>query len=437
MCAHTLNELNNKLRSGDIEIEDVIEEVLAQIDEKESEISALLPEKNRRQRLQQQARAVKDSIDNEAENSNIYGIPIGIKDIFHVDGFATRAGSRLDPEFITGEEGYIVSEIKKQGGLILGKTVTTEFAYFVPGPTRNPHNLAHTPGGSSSGSAAAVAAGYCPLALGTQTIGSVIRPAAFCGVIGFKPSYNRIPLEGLIKFSESADHIGFFTREVKGMELASEALIPSWKSEFSSRVSRPVLGLPHDSYLQQADRKGLKNWEESKKTLDKAGYKLVKTAILEDIEEINQAHNTLVAYEFARVHENWFEDHGQRYRKETVELIKTGQKIEKKEYLQAKEARLHRREELHNRMRRNGVDIIISPAAPGPAPQGIDSTGDPVMNLPWTNTGLPAVTVPSGISAQELPFGLQLVAEYERDEKLLKWADEIAGILQAESKLKS
>ncbi len=139
----------------------------------------------------------------------LFGIPIGIKDIFHVNGFSTHAGSRLPPKQLMGEEAKCVSDLKKAGALILGKTVTTEFAYFEPGPTMNPHNPNHTPGGSSSGSAAAVAAGLCPLALGSQTIGSIIRPASFCGVVGYKPSYDRISRDGVIPVSPSLDHIGF------------------------------------------------------------------------------------------------------------------------------------------------------------------------------------------------------------------------------------
>src|SRR5690606_13419755 len=133
----------------------------------------------------------------------LYGALVGVKDVFHVDGFVTRAGSKLPPELFAGPEAVCVKRLREAGALIAGKTVTTEFAFFEPGPTRNPHNVAHTPGGSSSGSAAAVAAGMCNLALGTQTIGSVIRPAAYCGIIGFKPSLNRIPTEGLVYFSRT------------------------------------------------------------------------------------------------------------------------------------------------------------------------------------------------------------------------------------------
>ena len=177
-----------------------------------------------------------------------------MKDIFHVKGFLTRAGSGLPVDLLTGPEAESVTQLKQAGALILGKTVTTEFAYFAPGPTRNPRNPAHTPGGSSSGSAAAVGAGLCPLALGTQTIGSILRPASFCGVVGFKPSFGRISSAGVIPFAVSLDHIGFFTQDVAGATLAAAVLCKNWGDEEARTRGdgeakellnyRPVLGVP-------------------------------------------------------------------------------------------------------------------------------------------------------------------------------------------------
>src|SRR5262249_2824459 len=160
---------------------------------------------------------------------SLYGVLIGVKDIFRATGFPTRAGSRLPPELLAGDEASCVTLLKSRGALILGKTVTAEFAYIDPGPTRNPYNLDHTPGGSSSGSAAAVAAGYCSLALGTQTIGSVIRPASYCGIVGFKPSYDRIPTDGVIHVSKALDHVGLLMQDVPGMALAASILCREWR----------------------------------------------------------------------------------------------------------------------------------------------------------------------------------------------------------------
>ncbi|MGB1719751.1 MAG: amidase family protein, partial [Candidatus Latescibacterota bacterium] len=164
------------------------------------EIEALVGEENHLRRLQGEVDALEGRVSRAKATLALRGCLVGIKDIFHVDGLPTRAGSLLPPEALAGEEAACVRLLKEAGALVLGKTTTTEFAFFEPGPTRNPNNTAHTPGGSSSGSAAAVAAGYCPLAIGSQTVGSVIRPAAFCGVLGFKPSWGRIPSEGMLYY---------------------------------------------------------------------------------------------------------------------------------------------------------------------------------------------------------------------------------------------
>ena len=168
------------------------------------------------------------------------------------------------------------------GAVILGKAVTTEFAYFEPGPTRNPHNLEHTPGGSSSGSAAAVAAGLCQLAMGTQTIGSVIRPAAFCGVVGFKPSLDRIPSQGLVYFSRSIDHVGLFTQDVAGMQLAASVLCRDGKRRPAAGL--PVLGVPEGAYLQRAEPDALEMFWQQVALLEAAGVAVRRVPALDDIE---------------------------------------------------------------------------------------------------------------------------------------------------------
>lgn len=426
----TIFEIMEKLSKGSQEIDEIIAGSLSIMDEKEDSIAAFLPEKDRDKRLKQRIEELKASYPSDKSYLDLYGVPVAVKDIFHVNGFKTQAGSQLDPDLLTEKEGYVIKKLRSQGALFIGKTVTTEFAYFEPGPTRNPYNLEHTPGGSSSGSAAAVAAGYCPLALGTQTIGSVIRPAAFCGIVGFKPSYGRIPLEGLIKFSESVDHIGFFTPTVRGMEKAFASLNPDGQLKKANDLPRPVLGQPDKAYLNQADNEGLRNFEASKRILQKAGYEVKKTSILEDIADINKSHRILIAYEFAKVHEEWYKEFGDLYRRKTAELIEEGFKIKKEDYLRARDNRLQLRNQFEKIMNEEGIDIFISPSAPGPAPEGIESTGDPVMNLPWTNAGLPTITVPSGKSRKGLPLGLQMSGRYEADEKLLKWAGNIAELLR-------
>lgn len=216
----------------------------------EPRVLAFLPEQDRFERLHREAEILLEKYPDPSLRPPLFGVPVGIKDIFQVDGFETRAGSRLPPNEFKGREGSCIARLKKAGALILGKTVTCEFAYRAPGPTRNPHDPEHTPGGSSSGSAAAVAARLCPLALGTQTIGSTNRPAAYCGILGFKPSYGRIALDGVIPLAPSADHAGLFAIDMETMALAASLIIPDWRAFQKAR--RPVLAVPEGPYLERA-----------------------------------------------------------------------------------------------------------------------------------------------------------------------------------------
>jgi Asp-tRNA(Asn)/Glu-tRNA(Gln) amidotransferase A subunit family amidase len=310
---------------------------------------------------------------------------------------------------------------------VLGKTVTTEFAYFEPGPTGNPHNLAHTPGGSSSGSAAAVAAGICPLALGSQTVGSVIRPAAFCGVVGFKPSYGRISTEGVIPFSVSADHVGLFAQDVEGMALVAGLLGAGWQPAEARGL--PALGVPEGPFLAQAGPEALAAFEQQLAQLAAAGYTLRRVAAFGDLEALAARHRRLVAAEIAQVHHAWFAQYEQRYRPRTAALIREGQAVNAAELEEARASRSELRAALEQLMQREDVQVWLSPAATGPAPAGLDSTGDPAMNMPWTHAGLPALTLPAGQAANGLPLGLQCAAGFGADEQLLAWAEDIAGVV--------
>src|SRR5688572_1972244 len=247
-----LAPLAEALRTGQCDLQDYLNKLEAQFEAENERILAFLPEEGRFQRLQREVQELETRYPDPESRPPLYGVPIGVKDIFHVDGFPTQAGSKLPAELLAGREARSVRQLKGAGALILGKTVTTEFAYFGPGPTRNPCNVEHTPGGSSSGSAAAVASGLCPLALGTQTVGSIIRPAAFCGVIGFKPSRGRISTAGVIPLSPTLDHVGFFTQDVAGAELAASVLCEGWRHISLSPRRGLVLGIPRGAYLDRA-----------------------------------------------------------------------------------------------------------------------------------------------------------------------------------------
>jgi Asp-tRNA(Asn)/Glu-tRNA(Gln) amidotransferase A subunit family amidase len=436
MFPASLVETSAELHTGALDLHTYINQLCDLIDASEPHIQALLPEADRRARLLHDAQDLQMRFPDPASRPLLFGIPVAIKDIFRVDGFPTRAGSQLPPALFIGPESDCVRTLRSAGALVLGKAVTTEFAYFEPGPTRNPRNLDYSPGGSSSGSAAAVAAGFCPLAIGTQTIGSTIRPAAFCGIVGFKSSYGRIPMTGGILCSETFDHVGIFTSDVAGMQLAASQLCQNWrKVEQHIPIGLPVLGVPEGPYLEQASVEGLAAFEHQLELLKQAGYIVRRVKALQDIEIINQQHSRLVFAEMAQVHSEWFNHYELLYLPRTASAIREGREVSKEELsvLRASPPRL--RTKLQTLMAQYGIDLWICPSAPGPAPRGISSTGSPLMNLPWTHAGMPAISLPAGRTANGLPLGLQCIGAYMADEALLEWAASLTQIVKDQDKL--
>ncbi|MGM0604603.1 MAG: amidase [Halobacteriota archaeon] len=423
-----LGEIASSLRSGRSTPSATLDRLEERIDRIDAEVRALLPEEHRFDRLEREAAALEARYRDPGSRPPLYGVPIGVKDIFHVDGQQTIAGSSLPADELTGGESAAVTALRAAGALVLGKTVTTEFAYFAPGPTRNPHNLEHTPGGSSSGSAAAVAAGLCPLALGSQTIGSVNRPAAFCGVVGVKPSYDRIPIDGVLPVAPSVDHVGFFTQDVHGAIRAANVLYDDWRSG-ERPTEDPTIAAVDGPYLQQASQTGRTHFDRHVNALETAGFEVERLTVVPEIESVNDRHTDLVAAETALSHAARFPRYADRYADETAALIEQGRDVDVGSLCDARAGRLALRNAVHDRMDEYGIDLVISPAAPGPAPAGLETTGDPIMNLPWTHAGVPTVTVPASKTGAGLPIGLQCSARFGADESLLRWCGSIADAL--------
>jgi Asp-tRNA(Asn)/Glu-tRNA(Gln) amidotransferase A subunit family amidase len=407
---------------------DDLTQVEAQFNEREASILAFIPEQDRFARLRQEVDELNSNYPNNISRPPLFGMLIGVKDIFHVEGFVTQAGSRLPSEELQGMEAESVTKLKHAGALVLGKTVTTEFAYFFPGPTRNPHNIEHTPGGSSSGSAAAVAAGLCTLALGTQTIGSIIRPASFCGVVGVKPTYDRISRSGVIPLSPTLDHIGFFTRDVSTAKRAAPSLYNDW-DDLIPLNGKPTLGIPEGPYLACASDEALARLDTICDALSLAGYELHRIPIMDDFPEIRARHDLIMSAEASRGHAKWFEKYAELYSSKFTELIQRGQNITDAQLKNALAERDVFRAKLRQAMIDNNISLWIAPSAVGPAPKGLDATGDPVMNLPWTQTGLPAINIPAGKNEAGLPMGLQVIGNWYKDESLLAWAEEIEKVV--------
>jgi Asp-tRNA(Asn)/Glu-tRNA(Gln) amidotransferase A subunit family amidase len=415
------------LRDGQLDLHRHIDAVCDRIDLVDPVIEALLAEPDRRGRLHRAASALAAAYPEPAGRPPLYGALLAVKDIFHVDGFMTRAGSTVPPELFAGPQAACVTQLRQAGALVLGKAVTTEFAYFEPGPTRNPHALGHTPGGSSSGSAAAVAAGLAPLALGTQTIGSVIRPAAFCGVVGFKPSLGRVDPSGLVFFSRTLDQVGLFTQDVAGMALAAAVVCREWR-DLPAPARLPILGIPVGPYLDQAEPAALRAFWQQMGRLAAAGVTVWEVPALAGIEALNSLHRRLVFAEFAQEHAEIYARHAALYRPRTAEIVEIGKSVSTGELLALRDNILALRRELEGLMDAAGIDLWACPAARGPAPEGLHATGDPTMNLPWTHAGLPSVTLPAGRAEAGLPLGLQLVAAFDCDEQLLGWAQQLSAL---------
>lgn len=414
-----LSQIVRQIREGSLHPADLIQDLCDRINLFDNVIFSFLPEADRQKRLFSDLKELYAKYPASDGRPPLFGIPVGVKDIFRVDGFETSAGSRLPAFEFAGEESTVVSSLKKAGALILGKTVSTEFAYFQPGPTRNPHHAEHTPGGSSSGSAAAVAAGMTPLALGTQTIGSISRPASYCGVFGFKPGFDRISADGLVPFSPSADHAGFFTQDMEGIELVCSLLVRDWTSYPVSRTFHPVIGIPAGDYLGQAEPQMLRWFEKVMLKYQESGYTIVETAIFEDIAEINNAHKKIVAREFAAVHEQWFEKYAPLYSRHSRDLVFEGRKVSDRDLESATLLKKSLLQHFRQLSESKGIDVWLSPAAVGSAPQGLDFTGSPVMNLPWTFMGVPTLAMPAGKDSSGLPLGLQAAVLPDLDEKLI------------------
>jgi len=422
-------QLIESVRVGELTLPEYLLQVESWFLEREPSVLAFVPEENRFERLQRDAEALLSRFPDPDQRPSLFGMLVGVKDNIHVDGFITRAGTRVPWEEIQGSEAESITNLKNAGALILGKTVTTEFAFFEPGPTRNPYNPEHTPGGSSSGSAAAVGAGLCPLALGTQTIGSVIRPAAYCGAAALKPTYDRVSRSGVIPLSPSLDHVGIFARDISTARRAAASLCKDW-DESVTLNRKPILGIPDGPYLAAASDSALTHFQKVCDWLAEAGYELRRMHILDNIQDVRARHDVIMAADAARVHQEWYSKYKSLYSSKLTELIERGQAISDSQLQRALEARALFRAEMAETMNANSIDFWICPPSPGPAPKGLDNTGDPAMNLPWTQVGFPAVTIPVEKGPDGLPIGLQVIGKWNMDEELLAWAEEIETVVR-------
>ena len=425
----SLTEQVTLARSGVLPLQELIAQTLARLEEVNPLVRAMLPDPRLRERLSAEAAALVERWPEPDSRPPLFGAMVAVKDIFNVERMPTRAGSAVPPESFSGREADVVSLLKQNGALVLGKAVTTEFAYFAPGATVNPHNRAHTPGGSSSGSAAAVAAGIAPLALGSQTVGSVVRPASFCGVVGFKPSYGRIPTSGTLYYSPSVDTIGYFVHSTADVALTASAVLVGWREGEDLEAPAPRVGIPVGPFLEQAGAAMREALEAAAKRLRAVGISVKYVQTLHDIADLNVRHRHLTTAEFTQTHRERYAKYGAMFRPESAQLYEAGLAIATAEEEAGRASRIALRQRLHQRMDRAEIDTWLAPSAVGAAPRGLASTGDPALNLPWTHAGMPVISLPFG-EEDGLPLGLSLVGRFGHDETLLGQAAQVERALR-------
>ena len=370
----------------------------------------------------------------------LHGVPVGIKDIIDTADMPTEDGTVLHAGRLPVSDAAVVRELRAAGAVIMGKTVTTELATYFPGKTRNPHNPEHTPGGSSSGSAAAVAAGMLPVAIGTQTNGSVIRPAAFCGVYGFKPTFGLIPRSGILKQSRALDQVGVFARTLQDIALVTEQIAGADEADPDTR---PRARLPLLATLAEAppmppqiafvktpvwDRAEPQTREAFAELVAHLGSSVSEVELPESASRAWEWQRTVMEAEMAAHYDAEWERGRDRLSESLRAQLERGRAISALEYQKARARRDMVNEALTEIFQH--YDAIVTPSAAGPAPHGLDSTGDPAFCTLWTFCGMPALNLPLMTAGNGLPLGVQLVGPHMGDARLLRtarWMTETMG----------
>jgi len=420
-----LSQALGAIAAGDCTAEELINAYYDQIEARETEVGAwqfLLSREEYLQKYQQ----------NKAfyQNSVLQGLPVAIKDIIDTRCMPTEMGSSIHRGRQPVDNASCVTLLTQAGGIILGKTVTTEFAYFQPGKTRNPKDLKRTPGGSSSGSAASVADFMVPVALGSQTAASVIRPAAYCGVVGYVGSRGEYSLRGIQPLAQSLDSLGLFARRVEDIELLRSILL------LQPKISSVTCDRPYRILVCQGDIIGrsdpdmdiaLKQFSDC---LHQAGAEIIEMSSCDSIQRLVEHHENIMAWEVVR-NLSYEAEYDEQVSEALKGLFEKGRKMTHESYQKSLKEVAEIGHWLWSDPKHLGVNVILAPAAPGVAPLGHVSTGQPHMSRPWQVLGLPVVTLPGITDKQGLPLGLQLIGQARQDDQLLaisRWASKCLDI---------
>jgi amidase len=421
----TLNELSiiearDAIQEGSITSEALVQTCLDRIHERENIVRAWI-HINEEEGLKQ-AR----ELDQIPAKGPLHGIPVGVKDILDTCDMPTGYGSPIyEGHQPVGDSGC-VAMLREAGAVILGKTVTTEFAWRKPGKTTNPHNSKFTPGGSSSGSAAAVADFMVPLAIGTQTGGSIIRPASFCGVVGFKPTFGQLSMAGVKPLSQSLDTLGCFVRSAEDLQEFRNAI---WNidKEGSSRIDLPKVGFCCTPEWEKAGPSTRKALEHVRESWTSQGVEITEIQLPKEFSSLGKAHGCIMVYEARQNLQHELRNHSSLLSERLKAYF--DKPISYSEYQEALERTVVCRSKIQEVFK--SFDLLFAASAPDEAPQGLDYTGDTVFNRMWTMLHLPTLTLPSILGANQLPVGVQLVGAYGSDDHLIEYATKLEKMINS------
>ena len=439
----TVSELSTLLEKKEISSVELTKKFLKQIDITEDSVNAfaLITRDNAFEQASESDKRRKEN--KQSTFSELEGIPYGLKDIFDTKNILTEAGSEIYKGRIPDSDAHVVKLLNANGAVLLGKTITTEFADGHPPDTKNPWDANRTPGGSSTGSAVAVATRMLPYALGTQTVGSVLRPAAYNGIVGLKPTYGLVSRSGVIPQSDSCDTVGILCRNVNDAWLILKSIIGYDPKDKRSSIQAesfnisenlenfiPKIGFLNKYFMEESDEQVKNSTLSALKSLSNQGATIEELELKIDFESGFQSHRIVQQSEMAQWHEPLYSKYQNKYKPITLEYIKSGFTQNATDYINALEFR--------NRMRKvfidslKSFDVLIMPTASGLPPKDLSRTGDTRFQSPWTFTGLPSIAIPAGLSENGLPQSIQLVGAPFKEEKLLniaKWIESILGTL--------
>ncbi len=417
----TATEVVKKIKNGKITAEAVMRDCLDRIAEREATIKAWAY-LNREQALEAAV-----EIDRGEKSTPLAGLPVGIKDVLDTSDMPTEMGSPIYNEWQPKVDAACVGVMRAAGAIIMGKTVTCEFAGSYPGPTANPANPEHTPGGSSSGSAAAVADRMVHVAFGTQTGGSILRPASFCGIFGYKPTYNVINRSGLLFASENLDTIGLMARSVDDIDLVSSVLLNRPVVPPAKEIAHPRIGLVKTHLWPEASSETRFAVEDSARKLSNAGAEIIDIRMPETFEDHTRIRNLLNDFERSRVLSWHSQNHREKMSDKILQQVDNGLSIPWDEYHSA----LLKAEDGRAMMDTifKPLDFILTPAASGEAPKTLRDTGDARLQGYWTILHVPTMTLPTHTGPNELPVGIQLVCPRWQDNRLISWCKWVSKIL--------